>query len=417
MSTRSNTGNPRSASRSKRSTTNLANLRLAPLSEKFTEPADYQHSSRRTPDSAAGSPYARYHSSYIYGQSAPTPPGILSRSSSRKHLGGGLSRRGSLYDEEQEYAYTAITAPRQDGSKAEPQIPQSKSDAALILQQRLAGHASLSPVRRRHVPKSRTGGHVTPRSQRRAAELDSEWLVRTGAATSALLQEFKGQSWIASRASSTSLALVGQESDDDEGYEELAAKSASAATLRFADDEGSPVSVREGARVGKWGSRYGSRQGSRRGSRRGSVTGLRTPGAVGVGVGGYFEPVAGAHAEEESDEESDDEEDEADLARYTDGGSSGLGGIVDRLIGFNAFTLEEQTEDSEGYAELGAETEMARKKRREAEARRRKQEKEQLIATRRVARRDEGISEQESEGGWRDAAWLLSVASKAMFAN
>ncbi|GAB7364910.1 hypothetical protein MBLNU230_g5701t1 [Neophaeotheca triangularis] len=437
MSTRPNTDTPRSASRSKRSTTNLSNLRLAPLSEKFVEPTP--KATPQTPrtthpsDSPAGSPYARYHSSYIHGQSAPTTPGILSRRSSRKHLGGGgLSRRNSLYndatdaDTPTEYAYAPLTAPHQQHAKTlnprEPPIPQSKSDAALILQQRLA--ASRSPVRKRHVPKSRTNGSATPRSQRRAADLDGEWLTRTGAATNAILQESKGQSWIASRASSTSLApaAAGLDSEDDEGYEEMAAKGSRG--LRFADDEerGLSVSAREGVRVGasKWGSRYGSRQGSRRGSRRGSLTGLRTPGtaaAVGGG-GGYFDVASAGRAGEESeDEEFEDAEDEAELARYTDGGARGLGGLVDRLIGFNAFTLEDQADASASDAEAGAEAETARLKRREAEARRRKEEKEQLLVARNAARRDEGIAEQQDEGGWRDAAWLLSVASRAMFAD
>jgi hypothetical protein len=139
----------------------------------------------------------------------------------------------------------------------------------------------------------------------------------------------------------------------------------------------------------------------------------------------------------EADEESDgDEEEVARLARER---GFGLGGWMDRLIGWTLFSVDE---DREGSDEEEAEDDRSLrldnltteelKLRREVEAKRRKLEREAIIAASALRRQEGNATTTETEsrpttgdsqhttaneetGGWQDAAWLLSVASKALF--
>ncbi|KAI6828922.1 hypothetical protein KC340_g8950 [Hortaea werneckii] len=450
---------PRSSSRPKRSTTNLANLRLAPLSTKFTDDQPTNYTTAKSPyEEHNDFTFARSHSSYLQGRSAPSTPGILSRSSSRKHLGGGLSRRGSLYeDETPPYHYAGAAQTLTDQTRTDVgsgQIPKAKSDAALLNQQRLSGCGV--PLRRKQYTRSRTGTS-TPTGRRISngtAEYDDDdnndnddWLTRTRASTHALLQEAKGQSWLATRDSSTSLAHLDSDADDiddDEGYEEMAAASSSGNTAttatqrqpnRLRIDPPSPAAMRVRSPV--WGSRYGSRSGSKRTSRRGSTTAFHTPMAgppTSAGAESYF-----AGGDEESLEGQMEPDfvdlpppktprkggeqggggggaaaDENELARLTSEKSFGLGRLVDQIMGFNLFKVEEgqeSTDDDDEVDERERDELTDAASRLAAEAKRRREEKERLTALP-PAPRDVG---EEGQGGWQDAAWLLSVASKALF--
>ncbi|KAF7185423.1 hypothetical protein HII31_13270 [Pseudocercospora fuligena] len=196
----SGTTTPRSRSRAKRSTTNLADLRLAPLSKQY-EPTKGDvppKSPLRTPyDPEEDVSFARQHSSYLQGKSAPTTPGILSRSNSRRHLGGGLSRKNSIYDSndadydaegETGYAYSAsanMQAFNQNRGRTEygsGQIPKAKSEAAITAQQRaetaaqrLAGPGVPSgyfdyPI----TPLTTEPGFTSPEEKRGQADDDAE---------------------------------------------------------------------------------------------------------------------------------------------------------------------------------------------------------------------------------------------------
>ncbi|KAI7220457.1 hypothetical protein KC333_g2312 [Hortaea werneckii] len=448
---------PRSSSRPKRSTTNLANLRLAPLSTKFTDDQSTNYTTAKSPyEEHNDFAFARNHSSYLQGRSAPSTPGILSRSSSRKHLGGGLSRRGSLYeDETPPYHYAGAAQIPTDQLRTDVgsgQIPKAKSDAALLSQQRLSGYGV--PLKRRQYTRSRTGTS-TPTGRRISngtAENDDDdnndnddWLTRTRASTHALLQEAKGQSWLATRDSSTSLAHLDSDADDiddDEGYEEMAAASSSGNTAttatqrqpnRLRIDPPSPAAMRMRSPV--WGSRYGSRSGSKRTSRRGSTTAFHTPMAgppTSAGAESYFgdgeEEFRGEQMEPDfvdlppqKTRRSGGEQgagaaaaDENELARLTSEKSFGLGRLVDQIMGFNLFKVEEGQEstDDDGEVDERERDELTDAASRvAAEAKRRREEKERLTALP-PAPRDVG---EEGQGGWQDAAWLLSVASKALF--
>ncbi|EME44757.1 hypothetical protein DOTSEDRAFT_88800 [Dothistroma septosporum NZE10] len=434
----SNTSTPRSRSRSKRSTTNLSDLRLAPLSTKFAEPLEDDRKVARAPkppydDDAT---FIRQHSSYLQGRSAPTTPGILSRSSSRKHLGGGLSRRSSIYDndddsgdadadDEIQYAYNANARSfAQNLERAEfgsGHIPKARSEAAITAGQRqgLAGQGVPLSKRQQHGRSRRPrSGIATPRN-----DDDDDWLRHTGSTAAALVQEGKGQSWLASRASSTSLAVPESEDDeDDDRYEEMARLSASTAKLQLRQFEGpgSPALTRSGRSA--WGSRYGSRNASQRNSRIASPVGTRTPRRV-QDVAGYFDDsVEEVAAEDElafnkPREEKDEYEDRVEVDKLSQSNSFGLGHVVDKLMNFNLFKVDEgaeTTDDDLGSASKSESPDEARD-RMIAEAKRRREEKERLSSQPPPAPLGDGKDGKGEVGGWTDAAWLLSVATKAMF--
>lgn len=414
--------------RSRRSNINLADLRVSPLSTKYPEPPKDSSGSNDDPSDLS---FLRGHSSYIQGKSAPTTPGILSRSSSRKTLGAGL-RRTSIYDDDVQtgdsydrYEYAGVVQGKDGSARVEVgsgQIPKAKSEAALLVQRSRFASKGVQLSRQKQYQyhaRSRTGENGISRGKSKLKLVDEDWLTRTGAAANAILQESKGQSWIVSRESSTSLIQLQDTTDEeDEGYEELAAQSASASRRQLVDDELSPVSTR----ASRWGSRYGSRTASRRTSRRGSVsltTGSRTPLAPQGGQDSrldYFEDATRAMAMEPEFIDEDDETDgqgEATLKELTESRSFGLGGIVDRIMNFSLFNVEEKEEATEDEADRPVETEAEAKERRAAENRRKREEKEKLT------NRSGSASAQEvtghGEGGWADAAWLFSVASRAIF--
>ena len=413
---RSNT--PRPSSRSKRSTTNLSNLRLAPLSSKFTAGAPDRHDATSPYNEPADATFARHHPSYLQGRSAPTTPGILSRSSSRRHLGGGLSRRGSLHENDPDairYHYAAVNRKDAGGLRADVgsgRIPKAKSEAALLAQQqRLSGHGVPLQKKRYH-ERSQTGTHTPRVAGRSPAAAEDDWFTHARAATIALVQESKGQSWLSSRDSSTALHQPDTDDDADDNYEELAAMSVSQFRHHSTDDELGTM----GTRKSNWGSRYGSRSASRRTSRRGSFAGPRTPSAglshLDVSAGYFDDELAMPVEPDFVTAEDVDEGDESALSRLTGDRSFGLGGIVDRLMGFHLFKVEEREEVTEDESEGGAQTEGGAKERLAVKNRHRREEKEKLTAPRPAPGRDEAAL---GNAGWQDAAWLLGVASKAMF--
>lgn len=252
-----------------------------------------------------------------------------------------------------------------------------------------------------------------------------EWLFRAGAAISSGARESKGQAWLVSRDSSTSLA-AGE--DEEEAVGEIHDDAAVAARKQSAEARSTRAS-RAGSRVG---SRVGSRMGSRAdlaglSMRKGRSMGDEDYfgcGALGEGgksTGIMMEPdfvdkEKLQQAREESEDDLDDERmDEADVARLTTGNSGiGIGGLMGRLVGWTPFNMKDSDEpDDDGDNEMLARDERARKER----ARMLRGENDRIMA----APKDPNVETQKGAGnaeqpsGWSDAAWLLSVASKVLF--
>jgi len=406
---------------SRRSFPNLHHLSLAPLSSEYLLDAS-------SPTSPSGDSTRAVRTSYIQGKSAPATPGILSLSQSHSPSRHGRSTART-------YAYDGYFLPADAPSRDLGAIPKAKSSSALLAAPAVQPpgphalphpHQHQHPYTHLHARKGVAPAPLRPRLPRRATdEPDDEWLHRAGLAIASETRESKGQSWLVRRASSTSLVLSG-EGFDDPGLEHPFALLSGE---HFADDEYSPLTPR----LSRWGSRAGSRVGSRavsaRNSRRGSMIGSKIELMTAGLEDGYFgeQMVAEPDFVEPDDELVGDEEEVARLARER---GFGLGGWMDRLIGWTLFRVEEdgeETEDEEGDTEREESlTEEQLKLRNEVEARRRKLEREMIVRASAAGsgeKDDKGDTKEstetqsaasDSEGGWQDAAWLLSVASKVL---
>jgi len=234
--------------------------------------------------------------------------------------------------------------------------------------------------------------------------------VRAGTAISAEARESKGQSWLVSRASSTS--LVAQELDED-------------------DDFFSPMGEDGFGDASARASRAGSARTSRRASRAGSRADLTylTPMSGNLAAGGdFFGGFAGGAStvltgpdfvdaedgkEEEVDSGDEEErmEEEAEVARLTSDRGFGLGSMVDRLIGWTLFDVREDRSAAEDEDAPAGKEEGQRKARAE-DARITGKPQGPKTETSGEPTDEDGEKGGEAAGGWSDAAWLLSVASK-----
>ena len=102
-------------------------------------------------------------------------------------------------------------------------------------------------------------------------------------------------------------------------------------------------------------------------------------------------------------------DEEGEVARLSDQHSYGLGGIVDRLMHFNLFSVAEKEEMTTDEEDRGNGTEDERDQRRAAAAKKKRNEGQVVLPPAPPGGGEQG------EGSWQDAAWLLSVASKAIF--
>jgi hypothetical protein len=416
------TEGPRASSRSRRSYPNLHNLSLAPLSAKY--PLDAS-----APPSPTSPTAHTPRTSYIAQKSAPTTPGILSLSQSRSN---SRTRRSKPI-----YAYDGYFVKSNNPVRNEGEIPKAKSTNTL--------HAGVSfadeSEGRHHVRKTTAPLPLRmPLVRHHTTEADDEWWHRAGIAIAGETRDSKGQGWLVRRESSTSLV---QQDDEHDAHD------AKRMILLSGEHLGGEEFPTFSPRLSRAGSRYQSRVGSRvpsaRQSRRGSRVGSRADLAM-------SSPASGRHSFDipsfderfmepdfvEADEESDgDEEEVARLARER---GFGLGGWMDRLIGWSLFSVDEDGEASDDEDDgnddansnflPGNMTREELRLRREVEAKRRKLEREAIVAASARKARDKDNTDTEDgsrpstadhqraledAGGWQDAAWLLSVASKALF--
>lgn len=228
-----------------------------------------------------------------------------------------------------------------------------------------------------------------------------------------------------SRASSTSLS--GLQDDDEEQFQnELArerehtSRRGSGNGLFDADDEFSPCTTRRSLSFGPaTGTRSQplSRFGSRANSRRGSRAQLFTP--IGGERDGYFdqrelmeqefmaEPDF-VDVEEDGFEDLEQARKDEDLVRRLASSSSlGLTGWVERMLGWSLFAVEEDGEETETETDTFDATDDSEFASRPS--------KRSLEAFTETDAEDRLPPPQDGEaGGWQDAAWLLSVATKAL---
>ncbi|KAK4189903.1 hypothetical protein QBC35DRAFT_379229 [Podospora australis] len=404
--------NQHSIRRKSRSSGNLTHLSLAPLTSKLP----LRDSSSSDEVDLSESPTRITSYSYLQGKSAPTTPRLLSRSP-----GGGPRNRDR-----------GSSAQR---AGATAKLPKSKSAVHLSRQSHGTRHAT-SPT------SARRSGHHHHGGLTKNERSDSDWLLRCGALISTETRESKGQAWLISRASSTSLS--GVRDAEDEAFEaELA---------------------REREEFNGYHSLTHSRHASRRGSRRNSLhnlgeeDGLSSPAYSRYGsrshsrsaitprsavfVEDYFnsngatptggitkepadmEEIAGpdfVNLDEDLEAAGDEDlntfgaDDEAYVRKLVKGGNGGVGSWFGNVLGVKLFAVEEEdqeeSEDDEDEdndtAESSSDVESAMRERRVSSLRK--------LESAHMAAIDTSIPPPKpDEGGWSDAAWLLTLASKVL---
>ncbi|ORY64100.1 uncharacterized protein BCR38DRAFT_343599 [Pseudomassariella vexata] len=362
--------------RKNRSTTNLNHLSLAPLTSKLplTDPEDL-------PDGEVVTSPLHHNVSYLQGKSAPTTPRLLSSLSPAEAR--SRSRRSSMTG----------TLPNL--------LPKSKSAVHLSVctDGRHAVAGVLSPTSRR---RKDDHGSLSAKDSN-----DNDWMLRTGALISIETRESKGQAWLVSRSSATS--LTGLRDAEEEAIErelarekELASRRGSRrGSMNGGDDAVTSPSSRRGSRSH---SRVCSKSVLRTSLERQSDEGYFNQDHMDVE---YMQGPDFVSLDEklEALEVDTTQSDEAAVRRLVKRESAGTGSWMGNLIGFSLFSVEEHEEESDtadGELSDGEDCQLMRSV---------------------SARHLHGMSTPQEpqipppkadEGGWQDAAWLLSVASKVL---
>jgi len=425
----------RATSRSRRSYPNLHNLSLAPLSAKY--PLDA--SAPPSPDEPA---VRTPRTSYIAQKSAPATPGILSLSQSRSNS----RTRSSRHRSKPIYAYDGYFVNPDHPVRDTGDIPKAKSTNTLHPGVSFADEP-LGNEKRHHVRKATAPLPLRiPFVRHHTTEADDEWWHRAGLAIAGETRDSKGQGWLIRRESSTSLVQ-----DDDHATSHDPKRMALLSGENLGDTDFPTFSPHMSRAGSRYQSRVGSRVPSARQSRRGSRVGSRADLLMTAGSNNasarhsldlpsfdsrFMEP--DFVDENDEAESSGDEEEVARLARER---GFGLGSWMDKLIGWTLFSVDEDGEasededDEDGGDKSFLPENMTRDElrlRREVEAKRRKLEREAIVAASALKAREKQNTDPEAEegsrpstsdtqsppedgGGWQDAAWLLSVASKALF--
>lgn len=360
------------ARRKNRSSTNLNHLSLAPLTSKLP----LKDHDALPDDLNVPTPRS---TSYLQGKSAPTTPGLLSNSPARS------------------------SSHHRHASTPGAHLPKSKSATHLASRGRQSRSGNASPGHHRR--RKDDSGALSARDRN-----DSDWLLRAGALISSEARESKGQAWLVSRASSTS--LTGMHDEDEDLFERELAREREL-TSRHTSRRGS-LGILDDETPN--GSRLGSRSQSRAGNRSQMLTPLERH-----SIDGYF-PHHSHLAEEahlagpdfvnldeklEAIDQDTSQEDEAHVRRLVKRNSAGVGTWFGNVLGWTLFSVEENDEESEteGEASDGEVEEISHSRRSSL------RQFEGVVATSTEERMPPPKAD---EGGWQDAAWLLSVASKVL---
>lgn len=389
------------AKKQNRSSTNLNHLSLAPLTTKIPINDPDMIFSDITVETS-------YSTSYIQGKSAPTTPSLLARSPMRGKSPSLL--HGTATPPAYGHGYGSMT-------------PLAKSKSATHLDAtrgRKPRSGTTTPGGHRRGPKR--DEQEDPRSMTPAiGRTDSDWMLRAGVLLSSETREYKGQSWLVSRVSSTSLGRMNEdENRNPDAFEKERIARENIITSRHASRRGSmDFAIEED------GSPFASRRNSLHASRTGSRTQLFTPGEH-AAVESYFsqqqqqqflpmdELAAGPdfiNLDEKLEgfgfEVDTSQDDEAAVRRLVKGGQGRPNTWFGNIMGWGLFSVDENDEESE---EADGEEVMSDGDLEESGVLEVDPNKHFKGVT--------SLSEQRlpppksDEGGWQDAAWLLSVASK-----
>ena len=210
--------------------------------------------------------------SYIQGRSAPTTPSILSRNPSRSHLNTFRNRyvcdRKTKYDMQsteisrqeknnnidnpyytgfidaagsyREYDSSAVVNPTEGDHRDDTLLRAKSSSTLLSFAEAKKGGRQRLPRDLQPLTSKTHGGEKISRSssnqgnRKSTEQMSDSWLHRAGLAIAAEARESKGQSWLVSRESSTSLATTPIGEPRDLSRDVRASARSSQLTSRFA---------------------------------------------------------------------------------------------------------------------------------------------------------------------------------------
>ncbi|KAK3304583.1 uncharacterized protein B0T15DRAFT_503824 [Chaetomium strumarium] len=373
-------------------------LSLAPLTSRLPI-MDYDYEPTSAPP----------HTTYTQGRSAPTTPRLLSHS---------------------------LELPPTPRSQRGGSVPTSNGGAAALSKSKSTNHLTGNKGRR-HRARRRNNNHDEEPN-------DPDWIHRLGTVISAEAREARGQSWLLTRASSTSLGSnhnpllspVGYLYGQDETDHYTVSRERALAASRHASRRGSA----------QYFSPLHSQLASRRGSYTPSYLSLPVTPADRRGVASngngedYFgngATAANGDGQEQGEditrpdfvnldetleaaavpvavpvEEDTSADDEAYIRRLVKRQKGGVWTHFAKMFGFSASSVSEDDDDDEDEEEeweWEEEEEEERERWRTANLKR-------LQAATIMAMGDTRVPPPpEDKGGWRDAAWLMSVASKVLF--
>ncbi|KAK0674514.1 hypothetical protein QBC41DRAFT_351756 [Cercophora samala] len=411
--------------RKSRSSVNLNHLSLAPLTSKLPihDAHDVLDDNDLTTPTSAPPTITSY--SYLQGKSAPTTPRLLSRSP------GPNNRSASVSGARKSRSSTSLAK-----SKSSSHLPHNQSRAA---HRQSSTSLHTSPTTPRH--------RSHPNQLKQTDRSDSDWLLRCGSIISLETRESKGQAWLSTRASSTSLAGHSPQDVEDEAFERELAKEREELVYGSRHTSRHPSrhpSRRSSVHLDGNDDNISSPAYSRFGSRSHSRVGSMTPGGsshrMTTFVEDYFnsngsgstplaenpdEEFAGpdfVNLDEELENYTADDvefgngtgaEDEAYVRKLVKGsGNGGVGSWFGHVLGVKLFAVEEDDEE-ESDDDYDGETTDGEGSGHEME--RRVSSLRRLEGQNMKTMVDESIPPpKENEGGWHDAAWLLTVASKVL---
>ncbi|KAK6348306.1 hypothetical protein TWF718_006110 [Orbilia javanica] len=270
--------------RSRRSSSNLNLSNISPLTTHFSMTALDDHLAMTSPQT-----------SYIQGASTPSTPSILSRNPSRK--------------------------------PSRPRIPPLSVPATPRGDVKLYKAKSAS-----HLLADRRTSYFDPRPVRRNES--TEWVHRAGIALTSEARESKGQSWLTSRASSTSFLSNGSdtEEDGDERVRRHGSRSQSEFyTPRSRNTSDATIRRRSHSRP----------QNFYAGTVEDGVHPLAPEFIDEAFTGEFFDDDEGL---EYTTEELDDEE-----LHWSKRPRTGLGAWVDRMVGWSLFSVDDETDYDEEH--------------------------------------------------------------------
>ncbi|KAK6501643.1 hypothetical protein TWF481_009476 [Arthrobotrys musiformis] len=265
--------------RSRRSSSNLNLSNISPLTTHFSMTAVDDHLAMTSPQT-----------SYIQGASAPSTPSILSRNPSRKPSRPRIP------------PLSVPATPRGGDIK----LYKAKSASHLVVDRR-------------------TSSYFDPRTRRNES---TEWVHRAGIALTSEARESKGQSWLTSRASSTSLLSNGSDTEDDV---ERLPRRASKSYSEFYTPR----------------SRNASDATIRRRSRSRQQEGVHP-----LAPEFIDEAFAGDSFEDDDDYEGSDyalEELDDEELHWSKRPRTGLGAWVDRMVGWSLFSVDDEIDSDEDH--------------------------------------------------------------------